>query len=333
MSELVRLGVIVHEIKLSPNKVSIFLDFRYLIALFKIIRQTRPDVFFAYTIKPIVYGNLVASICKVKTKAFLFSGLGYSFQENGTVAKKLVRGLLKFNIGLRTSKIYFFQNQDDKIELTGLGILNKSSIVHVVDGSGVDLNEFCYQMPDVHNITFVMVARLVNAKGIKEFYEASKIIKAKYKFVKFWLLGEHDIHGIDSISLDLYNEIKYSEVIEYHGWIEDVKPFLRNSSVIVLPSYYKEGIPRSILEAMSVGRPVITTNSVGCRETVNSFEGNINGFLVPPKDVSALHAKMEFFINNPHKIIEYGINSRHYAEERFDVHKVNKQMIDALKLT
>jgi glycosyltransferase involved in cell wall biosynthesis len=174
-----------------------------------------------------------------------------------------------------------------------------------------------------------MIARLINAKGINEFYEAAKIIKKRYPAVSFDLIGPYD-DNIDAISIDLFNKIKSDGIINYIGLITDVRPFIHNSSVVVLPSYYGEGVPRCILEGMAMGRAIITSNSVGCKETINPDLKKTNGFLVPIKNVRELISKMEHYIRHPDDIVRFGANGRDYAEEKFDVNKVNQQMLKIL---
>lgn len=326
-------GVSIFEIELQPNKLSVFSDIKYMIRVRSLIRQIKPDIFFAYTIKPICYGNLAASTCGVNLVASLFTGLGYMFRDvpSVTFSQRLLYVLLKISLRINKSTTVFFQNKDDHKELSKLRILSRNCIVHIVNGSGVDLNKFSYHKPDIAKISFIMIAKLVNAKGIREFYESAKIVKRKYGNVTFHLLGIYEENGTDSITEVLFNEIKANQIVEYHGWVNDVRSFIKDSSVMVLPSY-REGIPRSALEAMSMGRPLITANSIGCRETILSGPEEINGFMVNPKDINSLADRMEFFIKNPEKIIEYGLNGRRFAVNRFDVNKVNEEMVNALNI-
>ena len=203
--------------------------------------------------------------------------------------------------------------------------------MHVVNGSGVDLSYYDYSDPETSVISFLMVARLINAKGINEYYQAAQTLKSKYPQVQFKLIGSYD-DNIDSISPSLYEDIKSGKVLDYIGLVDDVRPYVQSSSILVLPSFYGEGVPRCILEGMAMGRPVITSDSVGCRETVNPNTREANGILVPIKDVASLTSAMEYFIKKPDDIVRFGLNGRKYAFEKFDVHKVNRQMLEIMNL-
>lgn len=324
-------GVSIYEIKLNPNQVSILADLRYMFNLIRIIKLTKADIFFAYMIKPISYGNLAAWMCGVRKVASLFTGLGYMFQNEQKVSilKCLFRLLLKLSLRINKATIVFFQNKDDYKELLNLKILSKENKVHIVNGCGIDVDDFSYSEPKLEKIKFLMIAKLVNAKGVREFYEAAKIIKDKYPTCEFHLLGEYEEGGTDSIPKTLFSKISDNRVIQYHGWIDDVRSMIIRTSVFVLPSY-REGVPRSSLEAMAIGRPLITTDAIGCRETVLSSPEEINGFMVNQRNGLALAEKMEFFINNPDKIIDYGLNGRKLVVSRFEVDKINNEIRHAL---
>lgn len=328
-------GVTIIETSLNGSNVSVFSDLKYIVKLFKVIRALKPDVFFPYTLKPVIYGSLVANFCRVKLVAPMLSGLGYNFADNqskNTIVKKITRALLRRSLDKRKKIHLILQNKDDYKTLLSQRIIDENNKAFVVNGSGVDLSHYDYSVPESHNISFVMIARLINAKGINEYYQAAKEIKSQFPQIKFKLIGSYD-DNIDSIDKALFEEIKTSGVLDYLGQVNDVRPHIKGTSVVVLPSYYGEGVPRCILEALAMGRPVITSDSVGCRETVNIKAGATNGFLVPVKDIPSLVAKMEYFILNPNDIIKFGINGRKYAEEKFDVQLVNKQMLKIMELS
>jgi len=327
-------GVTIIENNLNGSNVSVLSDLKYIFKLFGVIRSLKPDVFFPYTLKPVIYGSLVANFCKVKLVAPMLSGLGYNFadtQSKNTFVKKITRVLLRKSLDKKDKVRLILQNKDDYSTLLSQKIIDEKSSAYVVNGSGVDLTHYDYSLPNTENISFLMIARLINAKGIREYYEAAKSIKMQFPEIKFKLIGPYD-DNIDSIDQELYHEILNSGVVNYIGEVTDVRPHISNSSVVVLPSYYGEGVPRCILEAMAMGRPIITSDSVGCRETVNLRSGSTNGFLVPVKDVPSLIAKMEYFILNTDDIIRFGRNGRKYAEEKFDVLLVNNQMLKIMEL-
>jgi glycosyltransferase involved in cell wall biosynthesis len=212
-------------------------------------------------------------------------------------------------------------------ELQQLGVIDKKTKSYVVNGSGIDLARFCYSSTNTASISFLMIARLVKSKGVREYAEACEIVKKQYPNVTFRLVGGPEFESIDTISADLYEKIKSGDVIEYLGATDDVRPFISESSAVVLPSY-AEGTPRSILEAMAMGRAIITTDAPGCRETVNHL--NPNGFLIPVQDVNTLADKMKYFIDNPEELIKMGAAGRKFAEDKYDVRKVNQHMLEII---
>jgi len=174
-----------------------------------------------------------------------------------------------------------------------------------------------------------MMARLINAKGIQEYYEAAKIVKQRFPDARFRLIGAYE-KNVDTIDADLYHHILHAGVIEYLGLVDDVRSFISDSSVVVLPSYYGEGVPRCLLEAMAMGRPIITCDSTGCRETVNKLRRKANGFLIPVKDSRELADRMIYYIQHPSEITRFGLNGRKFAADKFDVHKINSEMVNIL---
>ncbi|WP_036678027.1 glycosyltransferase family 4 protein [Daejeonella oryzae] len=328
--KLTQMGIEIHENTLQRNNITITSDLKYLMALSKVIRLVKPDVFFSYTFKPLIFGSVMASLFRVKNKVAMLTGLGYNFTDTAksfpkTVTQKLLKFSLKFNRDLKI----VFQNDDDYRELLSKNIIDQKSNTYVVNGSGVDLDFYTYTEPDIDNLRFLLIARLIKAKGVEEFYEAIKIIHSKYPSVKFSVVGTFNETQIDSINPDLYQEIINSDFIDYTGWVDDVRPYIQNAAVVVLPSY-REGTPRSVLEGMAMGRAIITTDTAGCRQTINNDPNSPNGYLVPVKDVAGLVSRMESFIQDPPKAIQYGINGRNYAKQKFDVHQVNKQMLQIL---
>lgn len=324
-------GVIIHENSLNGSNVSVASDVKYIFHLYKTIKSVKPDVVFSYAFKPVIYAGLIAAICRIKYVTPMLTGLGNTFQENNSkqVIKKITRNLLKLSLNSKKDIRIILHNKDDRETLLHYGIIGNKSQIFVVNGSGVDLDHYSYSRPDVSKLTFLMVARLINAKGIREFYEASLILSAKFPDITFKLAGPYD-NNVDAIDKKLYDEIRSGRIIDYVGEVEDVRSLIQECSVVVLPSY-REGVPRCILEAMAIGRPVITTDTAGCKETVSDSPNNPNGFLVPVKDVAGLVNKMEYFITNKDDIVRFGLNGRKYADEKFDVWKINQQMLQILE--
>lgn len=330
--ELESLGATIHENSLQGSHVTIYSDIAFIIKLYFLIQRLKPDVFFPYTFKPVIYGAFIAKFCGVKKITPMLTGLGYNFTSTG--AKNwvgwLTSRLLKLSLTTKPGLSVVFQNCDDCETLIKKKIISEKHQTFVVNGSGVDLDHYKYHTPKTKPISFLMVSRLINAKGIKEYHDAAIMIKQHYPNVQFQLIGAYD-KNIDSISIDLYRQIKSDGVIQYLGEIDDVRPSIRDSSVVVLPSYYGEGIPRCLLEAMAMGRALITCDSVGCRETVTT-KGAINGFLVPIRDTNSLVKKMTSYIHDKTLITTHGKNGLLMAREKFDVKIVNKQMMKIMQL-
>lgn len=331
--KLESLGVTIYESHLEGSYVSMLSDIRFIVQLYLLIKKIQPDVFFPYTLKPVIYGTLLAKICGVKRITPMLTGLGYNFANNKPKnwISSVTRGLLKFSLRPKQNLKIIFQNRDDYYTLIRHRILSCKNKVFFVNGSGVDLEHYTYTPPNLDSINFIMVARLINAKGIYEYYQAAKAIRSRYPDIKFTLIGPYD-NNIDAISTDLYHKIKEGEIINYVGEVDDVRPHIMNSSVVVLPSYYGEGIPRCLLEGMAMGRAIITCDSVGCRETVDSGPA-ANGFMVPVRNVPQLISKMEFYLDNKMDVLKYGLNGLKLARKKFDVNLVNIQMLKIMQLS
>jgi glycosyltransferase involved in cell wall biosynthesis len=332
-NKLASFGAIIHESHLEGSHISILSDIRFIIQLYLLIKKVQPDVFFPYTFKPVIYGTLLAKLCRVKRITPMLTGLGYNFTNSkpNNWVSNITKALLKYSLRPSRNLKIIFQNKDDYYTLIRHRILNSKNKVFFVNGSGVDLEHYQYSAPNLDPISFIMVARLINAKGINEYYEAAKDIRSRYPDIKFTLIGAFD-NNIDSISLDLFNKIQHDKIINYVGEVDDVRPHIMDSSVVVLPSYYGEGVPRCLLESMAMGRAIITCDSVGCRETIES-ELAVNGFMIPIKNVPQLISKMEFYLNNKMDVLKYGLNGLKLAKKKFDVNLVNKHMLKIMQLS
>jgi len=228
---------------------------------------------------------------------------------------------------LKRATLVFFQNHDDRDEFRGLGLLRTDAPVHVVAGSGVDTLHFAVE-PFLSGPTrFLLIARLLGDKGIREYVEAARKVRATWADAEFHLVGGAD-PSPDGISENEVSNWNDRGDIIWHDHLSDVRNAIAKAHVYVLPSY-REGTPRTVLEAMSMGRPIITTDAPGCRETVVP---DVNGMLVPVKNSDALAGAMVQFLEQPNLIARMGIESRKMAEQKYDVHKVNAEMLEAMKL-
>lgn len=332
VDELSAMGVVCHDASLSRTGMNPISDIKSMLALRRLMKQIKPDYFMGYTIKPVIYGNLAAWLASVPKRFALITGLGYAFvDDDQSFKRKAVNQIVVrlYAAALKRCQAVFFQNHDDEALFKQLDILGKKSNSIVVNGSGVPVNEYAFEpAPQYEAPVFFLMARLIAAKGVRVYAEAAEQIKQAYPKARFVIAGSLDTNP-DAISEQELNSWIESGVIDYRGRLNDVKPALKECSVYVLPSYYREGVPRSILEALSVGRAVITTDSVGCRETV--VDGD-NGFLVPIKDSQALANAMLKFIEQPELVAAMGKRSRELAEQKFDVEIVNKQMLEGMRL-
>ena len=311
-------------INFKKNRINVFQDLFSLIKLFKVFKQESPEIILSYTIKPVIWGGLVARFCKINFYA-LITGLGYSFHGK-SLKRKLLKKLVVFlyKIALKNSKAVIFQNNDNLNLFVKEGIVPRSK-THLVNGSGVDIEKFNVVSFPKNGIHFLCISRLLSEKGLREYAAAAQIVKKKFPNAIFNLVGPKDT-SFDSISLDEVNS--WSNYIYYKGSTMDVRPHIKAAHVYVLPSYH-EGLPRSSLEAMSMGRPILTTDATGCKETVIN---NVNGFKVPIKSVDMLAEKMIWFIENSNQIELMGIESRNIVLNKFNVHMVNIKMLEILDL-
>ena len=303
-----------------------------MVRLTKLFRQLRPDLVFSYFIKPVIYGSIAAWIAGVPRRYALVAGLGYVFTPDGSkdaIKRRILRFVAKnmYRISFSVCDKIFLQNEDDRNFFCDNSIL-KLSKVSLISGSGVDLNKFDETPLSKEGITFILVARLLREKGIIEYIDAARQIKLDHPNATFLLVGDLDENpgGLSLIEVARWVE---EGIIEWPGLVPDVRPWITRSNVFVLPSY-REGKPRSTQEAMAMGRPIITTDAPGCRDTV---EEGVNGFKVPIRDTGALETAMRHFIENPTLIPSMGAESRRLAEERFDVHRINQTMLDVMHIS
>ncbi|MGF1819652.1 MULTISPECIES: glycosyltransferase family 4 protein [unclassified Vibrio] len=315
------------DVPINRSGLNPFKDLNTVLKFFLIFKKHTPDLVLAYTIKPIIWGGLASRFARVPSFYAMITGLGYAFQKGGG-AKNLLNTFVKFlyRSALKKSKGVIFQNRDNMQVFIDEGIVPKEKCF-LVNGSGVDLSHYSLSpLPSTPH--FLLIARLLGDKGIREYAQAAKLVKQKHPEVVFELVGPED-PSPDGIKLDEVYQWSESGVIKYSGATTDVRPFIENCAIYVLPSYH-EGMPRTVLEAMAMGRPILTTDVPGCRETVIDGE---NGWLVEKANAEQLAEKMNWFIENQDKWQEMGKSSHDMAYEKFDVHKVNAEILKIMGLS
>jgi glycosyltransferase involved in cell wall biosynthesis len=304
-------------------------DVAHAVQLARQLRELRPDLVFSYFIKPVIYGSIAAWAARVPRRFALVAGLGYVFTANGdenTPKRRLLRAAASglYWLGFKACRRVFFQNQDDIDQFVGAGLLPARKAFRLA-GSGVDLSRLPPAAPVTQPVTFLLMARLLREKGIAEYVEAARMIRADHPQARFLLLGGADPNP-GGLTLDQVRNWTADGTIEWLGHVDDVRPILASCSVFVLPSY-REGMPRSTQEAMAMAKPIVSTDVPGCRDTV---EQGVNGYLVPARDSRALAAAMRRFVDDPSLIAPLGAASRRLAEEKYDVNRINRVILDVL---
>lgn len=309
-----------HEIEyrhvdMSKNSANPFDDIHSYFAIKKQLKQLKPDAVICDHAKMIVYGTLAAKACHVNSRFVIMGGVGSVLRDSAqTLKRKIIQKVLKMEYRMsvpRADKV-FFQNPDDAALFRKLKFIKEGQAV-MVPGSGINLKEFPdTSMPKNHE--FLFVGRLIRDKGLMEYMEAGRIVRKTVPDAHFHVIGYFDQNQTMLQMEDLQPYIDDGTVI-YHGFQKNVLPFLQESFAFALPSYH-EGTPHSTLEAMAVGRPVITTDAPGCRETVVDGE---NGYLVPVKDTEKLAEAMLELCKDREKAEQMGKASRRMAGEKFDV--------------
>ena len=313
---------------LSRAGLNPFGDLHTLLQLWRHFKVSKPEVVFTHAAKTNVWGMLAAALAGVPHRVAMVEGMGYAFTESArgrTFKQRLVGAVLAtlYRMAFKLAHKVVVLNPDDAADLQRLCGLPPHKTV-LLGGIGVPLQEWPLHPPHTQPISFTLIARLLREKGILEYLQAARLVKAQHPEARFYLLGGLDENPGAINQADIQPWLD-DGTVEWPGQV-NVKPWLAKTSVYVLPSY-REGVPRSTQEAMAMGRPVITTDVPGCRETV--VDG-LNGFMVPPRNVPALAEAMLKFIQTPSLVATMGTESRRLAEERFDVGKINRKLMDVL---
>ncbi len=315
------------DMKIKRSGINPLEDILLLVRFIQIYKKYQPDIVQHFTVKPVIYGTIAAKIAGIKYIFNMIPGMGYVFTETG-FKKRIVQLITRFmyKYALKFSNHIFFQNTEDYNYFLKYNMVSKEKS-SIISGTGVDIEKFkpiSKKIRPDNRIVFIFSGRLLWDKGVGEFVSAARLLKEKYKNVDFWLVGPVDLQNPKGILPEQLNKWNQEGIINYLGMTDNIREYLQKADVIVLPSFYREGIPLSLLEGGACGLPIITTDSCGCRETV--IEGK-NGFLVPVKNPEALAQAMERFVLNPDLIIEMGRESRRLVEEKFDSRKIVKTIL------
>ena len=325
VKKIEKLGVRLIDSDITNNKLNIISDLKYFFLLRRSIKVIKPDKVLAYTMKPVIYSGLVLKMFKNIQYYPMITGLGLVFNSQNKfiiVLRFFISFLLK--LALKEANKVIVQNKENGQYLVRKKIIKELSY-SVVNGSGVNSDYFSFSpMPNMP-LNFLMVSRIRTDKGIIEYIKAAKIIKSKYPYVSFTLVGDVD-KGLNENIIISIKKLDNNKIINYLGYRNDIKNIIVKSHIFVLPSYH-EGMPKSVLEAMSIGRVILTTNIAGCNQLV---QDGVNGFLVPPKNYILLAEKMEWLINNNNNLDSMGLMSRKIIIEKFEQKIINRNMIDII---
>lgn len=327
-----KLGAIPICYELSRGGLNPFADIQSFLQIKKLLKDIQPDIVFSYFAKPVIYGSMAAKAAKVPIKIGMLEGLGYTFTEQPegqTIKTKLIRNIqvLLYKMAFPCLDKMIFLNSDDQYDLMKKYNLEVPE-VHILGGIGLNLADYPYTKAEISPVKFLFIGRLLKEKGVFELIQAIRIVKSKYPYACFTILGAIDHQNMGALKQEQLDQLIEEKLFEYPGYVTNIKDWITDTSVFVLPSY-REGVPRSTQEAMAIGRPVITTDVPGCRETV--VDG-INGFLVPKWNPEALAEKMCYFIENPEQVNKMGLKSYQIAQEKFDAEKVNSKLIEIMGL-
>ncbi|WP_404408567.1 glycosyltransferase family 4 protein [Pseudidiomarina marina] len=325
---LEEVGFVIHPIEFSRSRSNPLDELRILLSVRRLFRNLNPDIVHAITIKPVLYSGIAARFIK-KTPKFVFaiSGLGYVFASKtvrATATRKFISVFYKIAFS-KKQKTVIFQNSVDDAILSAITSLEDNEKV-LIKGSGADLTSYSYSLePKGNEIRVVMAARLLKEKGVFEFIEASRLVANQTSRVKFILAGPLDPdnpHGIDGSDV---SEWVNQGIIDYIGPRDDIPQVFANSHIVVLPSYYGEGLPKVLIEAAACGRPIVTTDNPGCRDAI--IDGK-TGLLVPIRDSEALAQAITKLATDSELRQTMGLEARKLAEQEFDVNSVVAKHIE-----
>ena len=323
---LEKLGIKVHPLNLSRSGTGIKGELKAFIEIYNVLKKVTPDIAHFVTIKPVLYGGIASRFFGGFRKVFAISGLGFVFVAQTLKAKivrTIVRAMYKIALGGKNSHV-IVQNPEDKKVILSFNVTEDKNIT-LIKGSGVDLEQYFYKISENNIPKIVMASRLLKEKGVFEFAQAAKILENKNLKVEFELYGEIDEGNPNSLTKTDLEKISKIGNFEIKGFSSDIKSVFQKSDIVVLPSYYGEGLPKVLIEAAACGRAVVTTDVPGCRDAI---EPNVTGLLCEVKDTESLASVIEKLILDKDLRNSMGKEGRKLAEQEFDINKVVEKHFD-----
>ncbi|MDY3319024.1 glycosyltransferase family 4 protein [Riemerella anatipestifer] len=319
-NEITEKGIHFIDLPMSRSGMNLLQELKTIAYIWNIVRKVKPDVVHHITLKPVIYGSWIARTVGIKGVVNAISGLGYNFTaKRVSFVSKVMLSLMKHSFD-REKMTIIFQNNDDERELRQFGVLSKKNKIVKIKGAGVNLDEFKYTpLPSFQVTKILFPTRMLWDKGVKELREATELLKDRYKDkIEFILVGLADTENKAGVTKEYLEEWSDGEYVKWLGYQRDMVSMYQNSHIVVLPSY-REGMPRTLIEACSVGRPIITTNAIGCRECVNEGE---NGLKVTVGDSLSLANAIERLVNDKKLMEKMAAKSRVKAEKEFNIEYV-----------
>ncbi len=327
-AKVIEKGMEFRDIPFSRSGTHLVQELKLLWQLYKLYREIQPDLIHQITMKPLIYGSIVARLLRIKTVNAI-SGLGYNFtNDRKTIVQRFMVWMLRYGFAKKENHL-IFQNKDDFKELKELKVIPKSASIHFIKGVGVVLESYRFGKTSKDSmIKIVMPSRMLWDKGVKEFVEAARLLKEKYlSKVQFDLYGKIDKENKMGVLKSYLEAQEIDNYLKWHGHQNEMLAKYKTADIVVLPSY-REGIPRTLIEACAAGLPIVTTTAIGCRDCVE--EGK-NGYKVPVKSASALTEAIEKLILSPEDRIRMGAYSRKKAEREFNQKDVVKRHLEIYK--
>lgn len=328
INKIMKEGFVHHIVPFKRSTVTLFSNVIILFSLIKLFRSVKPDIIHLVTIKPVIFGGIAARIIGINSVVAAISGLGTVFIDDspmGSFRRFIIMKLYKAAFKQKRC-IVIFQNHADRKIFLDKDLISPSDI-RVIRGSGVKISDYPYIAEPGSSIRVVMAARLLKDKGIYEFIEAAKLVKACNNKIIFCLLGEPDPENKSSISQSAFDQLKIDGSVEIFGYCDDIAHQYAKANIVCLPSY-REGLPKSLIEAAACGRAVVTTDVPGCRDAIIPGE---TGLLCSVKDPASLASAIQTLIDNPHKRHQMGKAGRNLAESEFAIERIIEQHIDIYK--